>query len=256
MLRFDLKKIVSMIVVVGLVAAGGITVAAEDIVPAEKDAIPSIVIDPGHGGHDKGAFGPGGTSEKEVTLTLALMTASALKSRYEVLVTRTGDYQVEAPDRIVMANNSRADLFISLHVGGSFSMQHSGVTIFFLHADFEQVQNTLDSSVADNPDTRTCVPWDEAHYSHYRVSRSFANVMEQSCKNVFGDDCRVKSDRVAVLQGVNMPAVMLEIGCLNNPVWEEQFRSSDRLTAISRMICQAVDQYFEFDGQVDEGISY
>lgn len=252
MLRFNLKKIVLWPVIALLAAVVVNPSLSEELTPAETRPLRTIVIDPGHGGHDNGAVGPGGTAEKDVTLTLAMMTAKALGPLYQVVLTRTGDYQVEPADRVAMANSSQADLFISLHVGGGFSMQCDGVTVFFLNAEFDQVQNALDAAAQASPDTRAFVRWDEAHFSHYRFSRAFANILEQTCREVLQMDCRVKNDQVAVLEGVNHPAVMLEIGCLANPVWEDRFRNKDRLQVTAEMIAGAIGRFFQFDPAIEE----
>jgi N-acetylmuramoyl-L-alanine amidase len=251
-IRYNFRKYILWFTFFMLAAAGAGLAAGQEDAAFEGEPLRTIVIDAGHGGHNKGAVGTGGTAEKDVTLTLAMLTADDLGSRYRVVLTRTGDYQVEPVDRIAMANNARADLFISLHVGGSFSMQQSGVAIFFLPAEFEEVENALGLAASADPDTRSFVLWDEAHFTPYRLSRAFANQMERSCKEVFGDECRVKNDPVAVLEGLNLPAIMMEIGCLANPVWEDRLRNPDHLKAIAEMIAGAIDRYFQPDPDIEE----
>jgi len=90
-----------------------------------------IVIDPGHGGYDNGAQGPDGTFEKNVTLTLARIIAEELGNTYRVILTRTDDYLLDIPARTAAANHLEADLFISIHAGGSFLHQASGMSLYY-----------------------------------------------------------------------------------------------------------------------------
>ncbi|MYH08263.1 MAG: N-acetylmuramoyl-L-alanine amidase [Rhodothermaceae bacterium] len=77
----------------------------------------TIVLDPGHGGHDPGALGPVGLSEKTVTLDVALRLARRLKSRgYNVVLTRRQDVSVSLQQRVLDARDHEADLFVSIHV--------------------------------------------------------------------------------------------------------------------------------------------
>ena len=77
----------------------------------------TIVLDPGHGGHDPGALGPVGLSEKTVTLDVALRLARRLKSRgYNVVLTRRQDVSVSLQQRVEDARDHEADLFVSIHV--------------------------------------------------------------------------------------------------------------------------------------------
>lgn len=242
-----------MIVAVLSLAGAAFIAAGQDLVPAANSAVGSIIIDPGHGGYDHGAIGFEGSAEKYVTLALARLTASRLSPRYRVLLTRTGDYQVDAADRIALANHNHADLFISLHIGGGFSKQHGAVTVYYLNAETDQ-----DRSAAAFPGTEVSfansyVVWDEAHHGRHRPGKAFADIMEQACRDVFGNCCRVKAGRSYILQGANMPAVMVEIGCLNNPFWEKQFRNPERLAVMSNMIGAAIERFFQPDHSVAVG---
>jgi len=91
----------------------------------------TIVIDPGHGGYDIGARGPDGTFEKNVTMEFARVLALELEKTYKVILTRTDDYWVDIPERTAMANHVNADMFVSIHTGGSFLHQASGISLYY-----------------------------------------------------------------------------------------------------------------------------
>ncbi|MBT8358976.1 MAG: N-acetylmuramoyl-L-alanine amidase, partial [Deltaproteobacteria bacterium] len=93
--------------------------------------IKTVVLNPGHGGHDHGVKGPAGTLEKNVTLGLAQLIRDQLKKKYKIILTRSDDYWVDIPGRTAVANHKKADLFISIHAGGSFLHQAKGINIFY-----------------------------------------------------------------------------------------------------------------------------
>jgi N-acetylmuramoyl-L-alanine amidase len=93
-----------------------------------------VVLDPGHGGEDPGAIGPRGTMEKDIVLSLAKSLQKALDATGEVraFLTRRGDYFVALQDRVKIAQEYGADLFVSLHANGSKSRQTRGTSIYCL----------------------------------------------------------------------------------------------------------------------------
>ena len=104
-----------------------------------------IVIDPGHGGYDNGAQGPDETFEKNVSLTLARILAEELGNTYRVILTRTDDYWLDIPARTATANHVAADLFISIHTGGSYLHKASAMTLYY----FKEVSGTTLSFETD-----------------------------------------------------------------------------------------------------------
>ena len=109
------------------------------IVPTAP-SLRTLVIDAGHGGDDLGAKGAGGTTEKDVTLAVARRLKGAVEARLglRVLMTRDDDRAVAVSDRTAMANNSKADMFISLHVNSSFRDAVAGATVYVAAFDAER----------------------------------------------------------------------------------------------------------------------
>ena len=85
-----------------------------------------IVLDPGHGGNDVGAHGTQNMTEKQVALTFVGLMTQRLKKTYKVVLTRKDDYQIDAFERSAIANHLKADLFVSIHTGGSFRSHPRG----------------------------------------------------------------------------------------------------------------------------------
>lgn len=98
------------------------------------DRVVTIAIDPGHGGEDPGAIGPGGTMEKEVVLAIArrLRDRLAAESNWRVLMTRDGDFFVPLATRVRKAAAVSADLFISIHADAFTSPEARGSSVFVL----------------------------------------------------------------------------------------------------------------------------
>lgn len=92
-----------------------------------------VVIDPGHGGHDVGTHGPSGVLEKELVLDVAQRLGLLIESRLgsEVIYTRSDDTFVALEDRTALANDRKADLFLSVHANSSPVRSVSGVETYF-----------------------------------------------------------------------------------------------------------------------------
>jgi N-acetylmuramoyl-L-alanine amidase len=97
----------------------------------------TVVIDPGHGGPDPGAVGIGGLRETDVVLDVSLQVAQLLQAKgVKVLLTRTSEVDVDLPPRVALANNNRADLFLSIHAN-ALSMERpdvNGIETFFFES--------------------------------------------------------------------------------------------------------------------------
>src|SRR5690606_28894457 len=101
--------------------AEAVTPAAPTGPPPRRPGLHTVVVDPGHGGAETGAIGPAGTMEKELTLALARSLAARLRSELglEVVLTRNDDVVVGLDARAAIANQHRADLFLSIHLNST-----------------------------------------------------------------------------------------------------------------------------------------
>ncbi len=116
--------------------AGAAAAAAPVPAPAAPKVVKTIVIDPGHGGTEEGAKGPGGSLEKDATLALAKTVQETLQRRgYRVLLTRTTDATVGLDDRAAAANAAKADVFLSLHCNASRAASAHGTEVYYLSLD-------------------------------------------------------------------------------------------------------------------------
>ena len=101
---------------------------------AQGGGLRTVVIDPGHGGAEVGAKGPGGTLEKDVTLAIARKLRAALANSLglQAFLTRDKDQEVALDDRTAFANNYKADLFVSIHANASRATARRGSEVYFL----------------------------------------------------------------------------------------------------------------------------
>jgi N-acetylmuramoyl-L-alanine amidase len=214
------------------------------LLPRKKKAV--IVIDPGHGGHDHGARGAGGTTEKEVTLTLAQMIASCMSKDYKVILTRTGDYWLDGPGRTAIANHHKAALFLSIHASGSYLHQTGGAAVLFHKTGPDQ--GALPASLASLSESDKKGPrvWDQVQNSHTRDSRLMAETIhaQMMAQNRFSN-IAVKGAPLAVTAGADMPAALVEIGYLTKPAHEKELEDDDYLSDLAGEICRGMKDFLE-----------
>jgi len=220
-------------------------------VGATRPTIRTIVIDAGHGGEDNGVKGPGGATEKSVTLAVARRMKAAIEGRLgvRVLLTHEDDNRVSGDVRVAMANNNKADLFISLHANGSPRPTTRGATVYTLSLD-RSGENARRQSQVDREvlpvfggGTRdfALVEWELAQATHLEGSSLFAGILEEKLRAMAGMPA-VGLQRVPMwsLAGANMPAVLIEMGYLSNPEEEQLLTSSQFQGGIATALTEAV----------------
>lgn len=216
----------SLYVVVALLIFGfGFTPKIEADTPWDaRKAI--IVFDPGHGGNDHGVVGPAGKTEKTVALSLARQLAAELTLDYQTVLTRKDDYALDLNERASLANQLEANLFISIHIGASFRPHVEGITIFY--ASTVTSGPAISDSRETNPATESRKNWETLQNDHVQDSLRMAEALKKSFSRQFPKvTCRVQQAPLAVLQGLDMPAVLVECGYLTNPAWEQAVDSLD-----------------------------
>jgi N-acetylmuramoyl-L-alanine amidase len=233
--------------------------AGPEAAPAAPQ-LPTIVIDPGHGGGETGAIGPSGTQEKELTLLLAQGLARELQRRLPVRVELTRDEDADLPldTRAAIANQHRAALFISIHLNSSLGVGAHGAETYFLSLDATDAraaasaraenrppsgaQPAEDAAFAD-PDLQLIL-WDLAQTRHLTESQRFANLVQAELNTALGlRDRGVKQAPFRVLMGAGMPAVLVELGFLSNPEEERRLLASDYRGQLVDALVRAISRY-------------
>jgi len=224
--------------------------------PESRLGINRIVIDPGHGGKDRGARGPTGLLEKDVTLALAELLKEELSADYEVLLTREDDIKLSLEARTGIANNFGADLFISIHVNAIASQNATGSETYYLsrddvdgldlsHYNGEPEDNGEGAALEDEDDLSLML-WDMAQSKHIEDSFRIARYIQESLNLLSGIKSRgVKQLPLKVLRGATMPAVLIEVAFISNALEEKKLKSIAFRERATRSIAAAVRRYDE-----------
>ena len=206
--------------------------------------LPVVVIDPGHGGNDRGAQGQDGTSEKTVTLNLARLIADQLKIRCQVVLTRSDDYRLDISERTAVANQSRGEIFISLHTGASFSRSIGGSTIYYYRQFIESALTAEPIEPKSLTDSSQPLSWNQIQMKYRITSERLAiSIQNQLNDALQTPDTKVQGAPLLVLEGADMPAVVIEIGNLSNPREEKALRDPEFLAGFARAVARGVDTF-------------
>jgi N-acetylmuramoyl-L-alanine amidase len=227
-----------------LLPAGGGTRAIANQ-PLFEDYKRIIVLDPGHGGQETGARGRDGSFEKAVVLALARLVAVELEQEYKVTLTRTDDYEVDLVKRTALANHLKADLFISIHTGGSFVHSTAGTTIYYYQDTLHGSASGGEEPSSDNRNGEGPILWDQVQDRYLEKSQTLARLISAHLGKVKPiEQIRTQGAPLAVLQSADMPAVLIEIGYLTNPVEEKKMRDQRFLREIALQIRRGIDDFF------------
>ena len=218
---------------------------------ASRPSIRTIVIDPGHGGDDNGVKGQGGALEKNVTLAVARRVKGAIEGRLgmRVLLTREEGNRVDGDSRAAMANNNKADIFISLHANGSPRSTLRGAVVYTLSLDRvgEDARRQSQSERAVLPvfgggaREVSLIEWELAQAAHVDGSNAFAGIVDQRLRTTAGlPSVELQRAPMRSLAGTNMPALLIEMGYLSNPEDEKLLTSSEFQNGIANALTEAV----------------
>jgi N-acetylmuramoyl-L-alanine amidase len=215
------------------------SVPAKRPIPGAYSGI--VAIDPGHGGHDTGAKGPEGYHEKTVALTLARLISDRLQPDYRVILTRNADYRLDIPGRTAVANQEGADLFISIHAGGSYLKEATGLSVFY----FKELQENPEATEAEPAEDRKAPqPWDIVQIRHQTASIELARHFHSFFQNNGTVTVNpIEGMPLLVLRGADMPAVLIEIGNLTHPLEGKSLKDTDFLSELADQIKNAIDSY-------------
>ena len=244
------------------------TVPSDNALPAKRNAtgdrsmvrvlglkIGRIVLDPGHGGHDTGTVGPEGLREKDLVLDVAKRLGALIEQRMgsEVIYTRTDDTFVPLERRTEIANEAKADLFLSIHANSSPMRSAAGVETYYL--SFTTSKTALDVAARENAGSQETVYdlqdllqkialKDKVEESRDFATRVQTALFAQSAKNnPRAKDRGVKKAPFVVLIGANMPSVLAEIGFISNAHDEGTMKRGEYRERIAEALFKGVSGY-------------
>ena len=214
-----------------------------------------IVIDPGHGGHDNGTEGPKGLLEKDLVLDVSLRLGKLIQDKMgaEVIYTRSDDTFIPLEGRTELANEKKADLFLSIHANSSPVPRITGVETYYLN--FTDSKDAMEVASRENAgsqqsifDLRDLIQKISLH-DKASESRDFAEHMQAalfafSSRTFQNEKNRgVKKAPFVVLIGANMPSVLAEIGFVSNPREEALLKKPEYRQKLAEALYRGVSKY-------------
>ena len=225
--------------------------------------ISRIVIDPGHGGHDTGTIGPKGLMEKDLCLDVALRLGHEIEQKLpgaEVIYTRKDDTFIPLEQRTAIANEAKADLFISIHANSSHDHDARGIETYYLN--FATSQESMEVATRENAYSE-----ESLHDLQNLIQKIARNEKIEESKELASDiqdsltrrlqlvsqnerDRGVKKAPFIVLIGANMPSVLSEISFVSNPSDERLLRKTDQRQRIADGLYRGIATYLESLGSL------
>jgi len=227
-----------------------------------------IVIDAGHGGHDTGTIGPTGLMEKDLCLDVALRLGKIIEQKLpgaDVVFTRSDDTFIPLEERTRIANDAKADLFISIHANSSPNQGARGVETYYLNLkgspeamEVAARENAVSQeSVHDLEDLVKKIARtekiDESKELAEDVQDSLSKRIQRTAKPV--KNRGVRKAPFVVLIGADMPSILTEISFLSNPSDEQLLKKPEYRQHIAEGVYQGVSAYLQSLNSVAEDSS-
>jgi N-acetylmuramoyl-L-alanine amidase len=214
-------------------------------------AFRTIAIDPGHGGDDEGVKSAEGLKEKDLTLAIARRVRGVIETRLglRVLLTRDDDRSVPVDERASVANNNKADLFVSLHANGSMRKTASGASIYVAAFDRDAAQASAGGgervpTFGGGSREIELVPWNLAQTRHLDQSSAFAGLLQQALHEHVPLSARpIERAPLRVLESANMPAILVELGYLTNAEQAKMLASEPFQNTVAQALFDAIVKF-------------
>jgi len=229
--------------------------------PGNKtDRLVIVALDPGHGGEDPGAIGPGGTREKDVVLQIAHRLRDRINAQpnMRAYLTRDADFFVPLHVRVQKARSVKADLFISLHADAFFNETPQGASVFALSekgasssaarwiADKENSADLVGGINVKAKDTQVQrAMFDMSTTAQINDSMKLGSAMLGEIGNVGKlHKARVEQASFAVLKAPDIPSVLVETAFISNPGEEARLRSEGYQVQLADALMRGISRYF------------
>jgi N-acetylmuramoyl-L-alanine amidase len=217
-----------------------------------------IVIDPGHGGIDPGAIGADGAYEKDIVFPTAVALARVLVAthRFRVFLTRREDEFVPLSERVARARARHADVFVSLHADALPDRARRGLSVFTLSA----AASDRDAAALAQRENREVVDGVKLGRQSHEVGRVLLDLARRQTDNLslalgravvttLGREVPLlenpqRSAGFVVLTAPDLPSVLVELGCLSNPVEGRLLQQRAYRERLARGLARAIETYF------------
>jgi N-acetylmuramoyl-L-alanine amidase len=217
-----------------------------------------IVIDAGHGGHDTGTIGPTGLMEKDLCLDVALRLGKIIEQKLpgaDVVYTRSDDTFIPLEERTNIANQAKADLFLSIHANSSRDHAARGIETYYLN--LKGSAEAMEVAARENASSQEGIhelqdmvrkiakteKIDESKELAEDIQESLAKRIQKTNKPV--KNRGVRKAPFVVLIGADMPSILTEISFLSNPADEQQLKKPENRQRVAEGLYQGVASYLE-----------
>jgi len=222
----------------------------------------TIVIDPGHGGKDPGAIGPGGIQEKTVVLKVAKALGSLIRKELphaKVVFTRDEDTFVSLDQRAAIANKQRADVFLSIHANASHRRQVRGIETWYLSFAAQSERAQLVAARENNMSSRQLSELERILRDLHETDRTnqsallagmtqTALVDHMTARKLHAPNRGVDGAPFMVLLRTDMPSVLIEVGFLSNSTEAKQLRQRPYQDALAQGIFRGLQKFIRTSG--------
>jgi len=230
--------------------------------PTKKktDRLIIVALDPGHGGEDPGAIGPGGTREKDVVLQIALRLRDRINQQpnMRAFLTRDADFFVPLQVRVQKARSVKADLFISVHADAFLTAAPAGASVFALSekgasssaarwlANKENSADLVGGVNASSKDSQVRQAlFDMSTTAQIKDSMKLGSVMLGQMGSVGKlHKGRVEQASFAVLKAPDIPSVLVETAFISNPAEEVRLRNVSYQNELATALMRGISLYF------------
>lgn len=231
--------------------------------PAEETAalprqakLPTIIIDPGHGGKDAGAIGHRQVREKDIVLQLSKKLAKELQKQTgaTVVMTRDRDHFITLDKRDEIAVAQKADLFVSIHANAASRQEAAGIEIYYLNNATDEAaqrlarrenRTTHKSRSAMEEILSSIVLNDNTIYSRMLAERIHNSLKADLAKPYKIDRLEIKSALFYVLVGSKAPSVLLEVGFITNPQEAQRLKQAEYQDRLVKSVSRGISDYFK-----------
>ncbi|MGZ6276798.1 MAG: N-acetylmuramoyl-L-alanine amidase family protein [Syntrophales bacterium] len=196
-----------------------------------------VTIDPAHGGADTGVKISDKEYEKDITLAVSLLIKKELDKSGNVLaeLTRTADRDVSLSERKQIIKKMQSEIFVSIHVNAGFSKNSTGFEIYF---------PGFKGASAEQSDSKEILK-DMARNKYLNDSVKLAQLIQKNMDKVFPRKSRgLRDSHVPALEGLSIPAVVVEIGFATNPEDRKKIVDASTQAAIAHALCQSIKDFF------------
>ena len=239
-------------------------VARPALANAKTDRLIIIALDPGHGGEDPGAIGPGGTREKDVVLRIGHLLRERINAMtingnpMRAFMTRDADFFVPLHVRVDKARRVQADLFVSIHADAFMTPTARGASVFALSQN--GASSTAARWMADRENKADLIGGvniksQDVHVTRALLDMSTTAQIKDSLKlasellGQIGGVGRLHKGQVeqagfAVLKAPDIPSVLVETAFISNPDEEQKLRSADYQEQLAEALVRGIERYF------------